>query len=62
MIGKFVIGLFITALLLMFIYDAQWIPESLRGILKTISMWAWGLVLAAIAIQAILTPPWLRYS
>ena len=62
MIGKFVIGLFIAALLLMFIYDAQWVPKSIRGILKTISMWAWGLVLVAIAIQAILTPPWLKYS
>ena len=62
MAGFVTVGFFALAILLMFIHDAPWVPESMRGILKTIAVWMWGLIFVGMVIGAILTPPWHRYS
>jgi|LauGreDrversion4_2_1035121.scaffolds.fasta_scaffold2117379_2 hypothetical protein len=62
MAGMLTIGFFAFAFLLLFYHDAEWIPESMKPILKTLGIWMWGLILVGMVIGAILTPPWARYS
>ena len=61
--GGFVaVGIFAAAILLMFIHDASWVPESMRRPLKNLAMFLWGLIIIGMVIGAIFTPPWHNYS
>ena len=60
--GMLTVGFFAVAFLLLFYHDAEWLPDSLKSILKKLGIWVWGLILVATIIGAILTPPWARYS